>query len=170
MMMFRSTAAAVVSAVVLLAGAAVAVVSSQSSGTAGKPAAGKAVAGKPTVAVFKSPTCGCCTKWNEHMTAAGYAVTSRDMPDVSAIKDEHRIPSNLRSCHTALVGGYVVEGHVPADVVARLLAEKPAGVIGIAVPGMPAGSPGMESPDGFKAPYQVLAFTKDGQSRVYASK
>ena len=162
--MFRSTAVAVASAVVLLAGAAVALVSSQSAG------AGKAVTGKRTVAVFKSPTCGCCAKWNEHMTAAGYAVTSRDLQDVGVIKDEHRIPSNLRSCHTALVGGYVVEGHVPADVVAKLLAEKPAGVVGIAVPGMPVGSPGMESADGFKAPYQVMAFTKDGQSRVYATK
>ena len=160
MMMFRSTAAAVASAVVLIAGTAVAVASSQS---------GTAVTGKRTVAVFKSPTCGCCAKWNEHMTAAGYAVTSRDLQDVSVIKDEHRIPTNLRSCHTALVGGYVVEGHVPADVVAKLLAEKPAGVVGIAVPGMPVGSPGMESSDGFEAPYQVMAFTKDGQSRIYAS-
>jgi hypothetical protein len=165
MMMCRSTAAAVASAVVLIAGAAVAVVGSQSAGPAGT-----AVTGKRTVAVFKSPTCGCCAKWNEHMTAAGYAVTSRDMQDVGAIKDEHRIPTNLRSCHTALVGGYVVEGHVPADVVAKLLAEKPAGVVGIAVPGMPVGSPGMESSDGFKAPYQVMAFTKDGQSRVYTTK
>ena len=159
--MFRSTAAAVASAVLLVAGAAVAVVSTQP---------GKAATGKRTVAVFKSPTCGCCALWNDHMTAAGYAVTSRDMQDVATIKDQYRIPSNLRSCHTALVGGYVVEGHVPADVVAKFLAEKPAGVVGIAVPGMPVGSPGMESADGFKAPYQVMAFTKDGQSRVYASK
>ena len=163
MMMIRSTAAAVASAVVLIAGVSVAVVSSQ--GTKSAPAAGK-----PSVAVFKSPTCGCCAKWNEHMTAAGYAVASTDRTDMNAIKDEHRIPSALRSCHTALVAGYVVEGHVPADVVAKLLAEKPAGVVGIAVPGMPAGSPGMESPDGFKTPYQVLAFTKDGQSRVYTTK
>jgi hypothetical protein len=161
MMMIRSTAAAVASAVVLIAGVSVAVVSSQS---------GKSTAGKPSLAVYKSPTCGCCAKWNEHMTAAGYTVNSSDRTDMNAIKDEHRIPSALRSCHTALVAGYVVEGHVPADVVAKLLAEKPAGVVGIAVPGMPAGSPGMESPDGFKAPYQVLAFTKDGQSRVYATK
>jgi hypothetical protein len=161
MMLFRSTAAAAASAALLLTGAAVAVVSSQSS---------KAVTGARTVAVFKSPTCGCCSKWNEHMTAAGYAVTSRDLQDVAAKKDEYRIPSNLRSCHTAVVGGYVVEGHVPADVVAKLLAEKPAGVVGIAVPGMPVGSPGMESADGFKTPYQVMAFTKDGQSRVYATK
>ena len=160
-MMPRSIAAAVASAVVLIVGASVAVVSSQS---------GKAAANKPSVAVFKSPTCGCCAKWNEHMTAAGYAVTSRDMTDMTAVKDEHRVPSSLRSCHTALVSGYVIEGHVPADVVAKLLAERPAGVVGIAVPGMPAGSPGMESADGFKTPYQVMAFTQDGLSRVYASK
>jgi hypothetical protein len=162
MMMIRSTAAAVASAVVLIAGMSVAVVGTQS----GKSATGS----KPSVAVFKSPTCGCCAKWNEHMTAAGYAVSSSDRTDMNAIKDEHRVPSSLRSCHTALISGYVVEGHVPADVVAKLLAERPAGVVGIAVPGMPAGSPGMESPDGFKTPYQVLAFTKDGQSRVYATK
>jgi hypothetical protein len=161
MMMPRSIAAAVASAVVLIVGASVAVVSSQS---------GKASANKPSVAVFKSPTCGCCVKWNEHMTAAGYAVTSRDMTDMTAVKDEHRVPSSLRSCHTALVAGYVIEGHVPSDVVAKLLAERPKGVVGIAVPGMPMGSPGMESPDGFKTPYQVMAFTQDGQSRVYASK
>jgi hypothetical protein len=162
MMMIRSTAAAVASAVALIAGVSVAIVSTQGSKSA--------AATKPSLAVFKSATCGCCAKWNEHMTAAGYAVNSSDRTDMNAIKDEHRVPSALRSCHTALVAGYVVEGHVPADVVARLLAEKPAGIIGIAVPGMPAGSPGMESPDGFKTPYQVLAFTKDGQSRVYASK
>ncbi|MEO5823482.1 MAG: DUF411 domain-containing protein [Vicinamibacteraceae bacterium] len=161
MMMIRSAAAAVVSAVVLIAGVGVVVVNSQT---------GKAATGKPSVAVFKSPTCGCCAKWNEHMTAAGYVVASTDRTDMTAVKDEHRIPSSLRSCHTALVGGYVIEGHVPADVVAKLLAERPAGVVGIAVPGMPAGSPGMESADGFKAPYQVMAFTQDGQSRVYATK
>lgn len=161
MMMTRSVAAAVASAVLLIVGAGAAVVSTQS---------GKSTAGKPSVAVFKSPTCGCCAKWNEHMTAAGYTVNSRDMTDMNAVKDEHRVPSALRSCHTALVAGYVIEGHVPSDVVAKLLAERPAGVVGIAVPGMPAGSPGMESPDGFKTPYQVMAFTKDGQSRVYASK
>jgi hypothetical protein len=162
MMMIRSTVAAVASAVALIAGVSVAVVGSQGGRST--------TAGKPSLAVYKSPTCGCCAKWNEHMTAAGYTVNSSDRTDMNAIKDEHRIPSALRSCHTALVAGYVVEGHVPADVVAKLLAEKPAGVVGIAVPGMPAGSPGMESPDGFKTPYQVLAFTKDGQSRVYATK
>ena len=160
-MMIRSAAAAVASAVVLTVGIGVAVVSSQS---------GRAPAGRPSVAVFKSPTCGCCAKWNEHMTAAGYAVTSRDMTDMNTVKDEHRVPTALRSCHTALVAGYVIEGHVPEDVIAKLLAERPKGVMGLAVPGMPAGSPGMESPDGFKTPYQVMAFTQDGQSRVYATK
>jgi len=127
-------------------------------------------AAKPSVAVFKSPTCGCCAKWNAHMTAAGYTVNSTDRVDMSAVKDEQHVPAALRSCHTAVVGGYVLEGHVPADVVDKLLAEKPAGVVGLAVPGMPMGSPGMESADGAKTPYNVVAFTKDGQSRVYAAK
>jgi hypothetical protein len=162
-MMIRSTAAAVVATVALIAGVAVAVVSTQGPKSA-------TAAGKGSVAVFKSPTCGCCAKWNDHMAAAGYAVNSRDTTEMTAIKDEHRVPAALRSCHTALVGGYVIEGHVPADVVAKLLAERPAGIIGIAVPGMPTGSPGMESPDGLKAPYQVMAFTQAGQSRVYATK
>jgi hypothetical protein len=161
-MMIRPTAAAVAAAVALIVGVTVAVVSTQS----GK----STTAGRGSVAVFKSPTCGCCAKWNEHMTAAGYAVTSRDTTEMSAVKDEHHVPASLRSCHTALVGGYVIEGHVPADVVAKLLAERPKGIIGIAVPGMPTGSPGMESADGLKAPYQVMAFTQDGQSRVYATK
>ncbi len=157
--------AALVAALALAGGVAVLVARTQT--PAGKAAAAM---GKPSVAVFKSPTCGCCAKWNEHMTAAGYAVNSRDTTEMSAIKDEHRVPASLRSCHTALVGGYVIEGHVPADVVAKLLAERPAGIIGIAVPGMPTGSPGMESPDGLKAPYQVMAFAQNGQSRVYATK
>jgi len=152
--------AAALAALVLAGGAAVLVAQT----------GGKTAAGKTSVAVFKSPTCGCCAKWNEHMTAAGYVVTSTDRADMSAVKDEHRVPPQLRSCHTALVAGYVLEGHVPADVVAKLLAERPAGVVGLAVPGMPAGSPGMELPDGSKTPYNVMAFTKDGQSRVYASK
>jgi hypothetical protein len=163
MMLSRSIPAALVAALALAAGVAVGAARTQNSGKA-------AGAAKPSVAVFKSPTCGCCAKWNTHMTAAGYTVTSRDVTDMNAVKDEHRVPGALRSCHTALVGGYVLEGHVPADVVDKLLAERPKGVVGLAVPGMPAGSPGMESPDGFKTPYQVLAFTQDGQSRVYATK
>src|SRR5687768_9251637 len=123
MMMIRSTVAAVASAVVLVAGVAVAVVSSQGSS--------KAAGAKPSIAVFKSPTCGCCAKWNEHLKTAGFTVNSTDRTDMTALKDEYKVPSALRSCHTGLVGGYVVEGHVPADIVARLLSEKPAGVVGI---------------------------------------
>lgn len=124
----------------------------------------------PGVTVFKSPTCGCCAKWNTHMSDAGFAVTSTDMPDVSPVKDKHGVPANLRSCHTALVDGYVIEGHVPADVVKSLLRDRPAGVVGIAVPGMPLGSPGMEVPDGRKDAYAIVAFDKAGRTRVYATR
>ena len=130
----------------------------------------KPVVTRATLTVFKSPTCRCCAKWNAHMSAAGYGVAARDVVDVNAVKDQHHVPAALRSCHTALVDGYVVEGHVPADVVSKLLAEKPAGVLGIAVPDMPVGSPGMESPDGARTPYTVMAFTGDGQARPYASR
>ena len=155
-MMIRSAAVALASAVVLAAGVGVAVVSSQQPKTA---------AGKPSVAVFKSPTCGCCAKWNEHMTAAGYTITSRDMTDMNAVKDEHRVPSPLRSCHTALVAGYVIEGHVPAAAIRKLLAERPH-ARGLAVPGMPVGSPGMEVEGQPAERYAVVIFGPQGQ-RIY---
>ena len=158
-MMIRSAAVALASAVVLAAGVGVAVVSSQQPKTA---------AGKPSVAVFKSPTCGCCAKWNEHMSAAGYTVNSRDVTDMNAVKDEHRVPSPLRSCHTALVAGYVIEGHVPAADVQRLLKERPK-IVGIGVPGMPIGSPGMEVASVKPQAYDVLTFDKAGQTTVFAS-
>jgi hypothetical protein len=117
--------------------------------------------------VYKSPTCGCCAKWNEHMKANGFAVTSNDMPDMASIKDKNGVPAPLRSCHTAIVGGYVIEGHVPADVIKKLLRERPQ-VAGIAVPGMPMGSPGMEGPT--KDTYQVVSFDKKGATTVYATR
>jgi hypothetical protein len=122
------------------------------------------------VSVFKSPTCGCCAKWNDHLTAAGFAVTSKDETDMNAVKDQRGVPTAVRSCHTAVVAGYVLEGHVPADVVKKLLRERPAGVVGLAVPGMPVGSPGMEAPDGRKDAYDVVAFDKSGKTSVYAKK
>ena len=131
-------------------------------------AAAQTPAAAPTpVAVFKSATCGCCAKWNDHMRTAGFTVNSTDLPDVAAVKDKHGIPHPLRSCHTAVVGGYVIEGHVPADVIKKLLRERPA-VVGIAVPGMPMGSPGMEGSrvDSFN----VMSFDKSGASKVYASR
>jgi len=121
------------------------------------------------IAVYKSATCGCCGMWNEHMRAAGFAVTSTDLADVTPTKDKYGVPAQLRSCHTAIVGGYVVEGHVPADVIKKLLRERPA-IVGIAAPGMPVGSPGMEMPDGRKDTYQIVAFDKQGKTSVYATR
>ena len=121
----------------------------------------------PAVTVYKTPTCGCCTKWIDHLKQAGFTVTAHDLENLAPIKRQHGVPQTLESCHTAVVGGYVVEGHVPAAVIERLLREKPA-VAGIAVPGMPAGSPGMEYPDARPQPYDVLAFRAEGGWSVYA--
>ena len=117
--------------------------------------------------VYKSPTCGCCKKWVSHMRENGFSVEVHEQYDVTPKKDEYGVPRRLRSCHTATIGGYVVEGHVPADVVRRLLAEKPE-VAGIAVPGMPMGSPGME---GYrKDAYDVVSFGKNGKTGIYARR
>jgi len=118
--------------------------------------------------VYKTPTCGCCAKWVDHMKAAGFDVKVQDMDDLTEIKQASGVPVRLRSCHTAVVGNYVVEGHVPADVVKKLLAEKPK-TTGIAVPGMPVGSPGMEM-GSEKAPYEVVTFDKTGKTTVFAKR
>ena len=118
-----------------------------------------------TVTVYKSPTCGCCTKWEEHLRQNGFTVVSVPRDDMNAIKQEHGIPQGLQSCHTALVNGYAVEGHVPADVIRKLLTERPK-VKGVAVPGMPMGSPGMEGPT--KDQYEVYTFDASGPRDVYA--
>jgi hypothetical protein len=119
------------------------------------------------VQVYKQPGCGCCELWAQHMRKAGFRVTVAEAQDVDAMKRQNGIPVNLRSCHTSLVGGYKVEGHVPADVVKRLLTEKPS-VSGIAVPGMPMGSPGMEA-GGRVEPYDVYSFDAQGRQPVFAS-
>ena len=120
------------------------------------------LAGPPSVKVYKSATCGCCTKWIEHLEAHGFQVEAENTRALDAIKQDNAIPRRLRSCHTAFVDGYVIEGHVPAEDVKRLLSERPA-VAGLAVPEMPIGSPGMEGP-GAEA-YDVLSFGgKDGPS------
>jgi hypothetical protein len=121
----------------------------------------------PVVEVYKSATCGCCSKWVEHMRKNGFEVRATNTTDLSAVKRAHNVPENFLSCHTATVDGYVVEGHVPAADVRRLLKERPA-VAGITVPDMPAGSPGMEV-DGVKAqPFNVLSFDKAGKTQVFA--
>ena len=119
----------------------------------------------PEVNVYKDPDCGCCSAWAEHMRRNGFRVVTHDVRDLTAVKRKHRVPQALDACHTAIVEGYAVEGHVPADAVRRLLRERPAGVIGLAVPGMPPGSPGMESPTPQR--YDILAFDARGKSRVY---
>lgn len=126
-----------------------------------------ALADEPVRAVvYKSPTCGCCTAWARHLERAGFVVELRDVPDVTPVKARAGVPAALGACHTAFVGGYVIEGHVPAADVRRLLAESPP-VVGLAVPGMPEGSPGMEGPN--PEPYRVLAFDGRGHVEVFAS-
>jgi hypothetical protein len=129
-------------------------------------AAGHQVKG-PEMTVYKSATCGCCSKWIEHMKSAGFQVRAVDLEDLTEAKQAAGVPLKLQTCHTALVEGYAVEGHVPADLVKKLLAEKPK-VAGIAVPGMPSGSPGMESAD--RDPYDVLLFDKAGTTTLYAKR
>ena len=120
----------------------------------------------PRLVIYKSPTCGCCTKWVDHVKAAGFETTIHDLPDVNPIKQKYGVPANLYSCHTVLAAGYVLEGHVPADVIKKLITQKPK-IAGLAVPGMPLGSPGMEIP-GRKEKYDVIAFQKDGKTSVFA--
>ena len=119
-----------------------------------------------SVTVFKDPNCGCCAEWVTHLRKHAFAVVVKDTSDVASIKATARVPRQLYSCHTAFVNGYVVEGHVPAPDIQRLLAEKPK-VAGIAVAGMPAGSPGMEVP-GRVDRYEVMAFGRDGATSVFA--
>ena len=121
----------------------------------------------PLVTVYKSPTCGCCSLWGEHLEAEGFRVEAIDRTDMGVVKDSLGVPSDLFSCHTATVEGYVVEGHVPAETIRQLLDEKPD-ARGLAVPGMPIGSPGMEVGDRVD-PYDVLLVDNTGEASVYAS-
>jgi hypothetical protein len=119
----------------------------------------------PVVTVVKSPSCGCCDAWVAHLRGAGFQVRIADVADVTPTARRLGIPDDLRSCHTASVGGYAIEGHVPAADIRRLLRERPAAA-GLAVPGMPVGSPGMEHGS---QPYRTILFTRTGQRRVFAS-
>lgn len=118
------------------------------------------------IEVAKSPTCGCCTAWIDRLRWAGFQVEIRDMDDVTPFARNLGVPDNLRSCHTGSIGGYAIEGHVPVADIRRLLAERPDAA-GIAVPGMPHGSPGMEVGDE-REPYEVILFTRDGRRSVFA--
>ena len=124
-----------------------------------------ALADDPAITVFKTPTCGCCTKWVSHLQDNGFEVETTDLSDLRMIKSMSGIKPALASCHTAKVDGYVIEGHVPADDIKRLLAERPEAK-GLTVPGMPLGSPGMEAPQAQR--YQVLLLGNDGHTTLFA--
>ena len=116
------------------------------------------------IVVYQSRTCGCCKKWVSHLKDNGFLVKSEYVDDVSQLKTRMNVPQNLSSCHTAVVNGYIVEGHVPAEAVKKLLSEAPE-IKGLAVPGMPMGSPGMEGH--YKESYNVMAFDKSGRTNIY---
>ena len=118
--------------------------------------------------VYKDPACGCCSLWAEHLREHGFTVTTTDTRDLAALKTRNGVPREMQSCHTALVDGYVIEGHVPAADVQRLLRDRPA-IAGLAVAGMPIGSPGMEVEGVAAQPYDVMAFEEDGGAFVFAS-
>jgi hypothetical protein len=120
---------------------------------------------KPLVTVYKDPDCGCCQKWIAYLKQHGFRVNAKDTDKLADINTKLGVPEKLSSCHTAVVNGYIIEGHVPVEDIARLLREKPK-VAGLAVPGMPAGAPGM---DGTPVHYQVLAFDHSGKTTVFAS-
>ena len=119
------------------------------------------------IVVYRSPTCGCCGKWLEHLKKHDFNVTDHVTEDVQSIKDKYGVTAALASCHTAIVGGYIVEGHVPAGDIKSMLKNKPD-IKGLAVPGMDAGTPGMEMGDR-KSPFKVIAFDKQGQLTIYKS-
>jgi hypothetical protein len=119
------------------------------------------------ITVYKSPSCGCCGKWIEYLRANGFEVKVQDLDDLSEIKAASGVPRQLQTCHTAVVEGYVIEGHVPVDAIHSLLHDRPK-VAGIAVPGMPVGAPGMEGSP--VQHYDVIAWDKSGKTTVYAKK
>ena len=123
---------------------------------------------QPTIDVYQSATCGCCNKWVEHLQMHGFKVRTTNQENLSDFTAQHHVPRRVQSCHTAVVNGYVLEGHVPASDVYRLLKERPA-IAGLAVPGMPIGTPGMEVKGAKVQPFDVVAFDKAGQARVFAN-
>jgi len=136
----------------------------RAAGALGQP---RAPAPSRAITIYKDPNCGCCKDWVTHVRGAGFVPTVHDTKDMAAVKASMGVPSTLESCHTARIGGYTIEGHVPADLIDRLLLEKPI-ALGLAVPGMPMGSPGMEGSR--KDKYDIMLFNKNGKSRVYASR
>jgi hypothetical protein len=122
--------------------------------------------GTPEMTVYRSPSCGCCGMWVEHAQKHGFKIEDIKTDEMEALKQKHNIPEELASCHTTIIDGYVMEGHIPADDIKRFLTEKPENMVGLAVPGMPIGTPGMEAKD-IKQPFQVLAFNDKGEVEVF---
>ena len=122
--------------------------------------------GTTEMTVYRSPTCGCCGVWVEHAQQHGFIIEDIETEEMEALKQKHNIPAELASCHTTIIDGYVMEGHIPADDIKRFLAEKPDNMLGLSVPGMPIGTPGMEAKD-IKQPFQVLAFNDQGEVKVF---
>lgn len=151
----------------IVAGGALAFVTLDRGGSPGEAARVSLETDPGTMVVYKSQFCGCCEKWVDHMRDAGFTVRSVDREDMGAVKQELGVPRELSSCHTAVIDGKVVEGHVPAEEVRRWLDAGAPGA-GLAVPGMPAGSPGMPSPT--PEPYDVLTFDRDGSTQVFSSR
>ena len=152
----------------LLAGAAVSVSGAALVHPAARVSTASAnAAALPTITVYKSPSCGCCGAWIKHLRDSGFTVAVHDMDDLSEIKSANGVAPALQSCHTAVVGRYVIEGHVPADVIKRALKEQPK-IAGLAVPGMVTGSPGMEGPN--PQHYDIVAWTAQGKTAVYAHR
>ena len=125
--------------------------------------------GDTTMTIFMSPTCGCCAKWVDHVKAAGFKTVVHEDEDMESVKDNLGVPRDLRSCHTAQVDKYLIEGHVPAEDITNFLAKRPKAV-GLAAPGMPASSPGMAVPGQPHEPYEVLIFQRDGKSEIFAKR
>lgn len=133
---------------------------------AGRPAL--AAKGKTALTMHRSPSCGCCHKWADIAARSGFQVTVANTDDLMAVKTRFGVPRQLMSCHTSEIGGYTVEGHVPMAAIRKLLRDKPKDVVGIALPGMPLGSPGMETADGTAEPIIVKAWDKKGNVRTFA--
>lgn len=140
---------------------------SEVSATSASLPAQSASASPVPIKVYKDPNCGCCKEWITHLEQNGFKVEVMDLPDLSAVKAKHGVKQELQACHTGVVGNYTVEGHVPADLIHKMLKEKPS-IAGLAVPGMPMGSPGMEG--AIKEKYDVLTFDRAGRTTVYAQR
>ena len=120
------------------------------------------------ITVYKSPTCGCCTMWEQHLTTAGFKVTSKTTDNMAEIRKQYGVPEKMQSCHTGVIKGYVIEGHVPAGDIEKLLKTRPD-VVGLAAPGMPPKSPGMQPEGENPSDYDVLSFDRQGNAKVFTS-